>query len=97
MHVLQQTFCKINIVDINDHGLSGLKIFTAAVVPQTKVFHEYEQLQHGSSIHASGQLEWFHTQVDECSMLTRLAIALLLHHLIYHGKPDPHHCHTYDS
>ena len=35
MHVLQETSCKINIVGINDHELTGLTIATTFVVLQT--------------------------------------------------------------
>ena len=75
MHVLQETSHKINVVGINDHELTGLHIVTASMVLQTNqdpivgIFHEYAHLRQGSSIHAYGQLEWFHTQVDECSKI----------------------------
>ena len=61
MHVLQEMACKINIVGINDHGLTGLPIVTAFMVLQTNwgliagIFHEYAHLGKVSSIHASGQ------------------------------------------
>ena len=72
MCVLQETACKINSVGINNHELTGLPIVTAFVVPQTNwgpvvvlLCHEYAHLGKGSPIHASGQLEWFHSRVDE--------------------------------
>ena len=70
---LQETALKINTVGINHHELTGLPIVTASVVLQTNwgpivgIFHEYAHLGKESSIHASGQLEWFHTQVNEYS------------------------------
>ena len=62
MCVLQETVCKINIVGINDHELTGFPIITASVALQTNqgltvgIFHENAHLGTGSSIHASGQL-----------------------------------------
>ena len=73
MHMLHQIHCKINVVGINDHELTWLNIVTAAVVlvtnkgPVIGIFHEYAHLGKGSSIHAYGQLDWFKTQVDDCS------------------------------
>ena len=75
MPVLQETTHKINIVGFNNHELTGLKIAAAAVVlptnqgPVIGIFHEYAHLGKGSSIHVSGQVEWFHTQIHECSKI----------------------------
>ena len=73
MHLLLQTHRKVNVVVINDHELTGLNIVTGVDVLETNkrpaigIFHEYAHLRNGNSIHASGQLEWFKTQVDDCS------------------------------
>ena len=51
MHVIEETLCKTNIVGINDHELTGLKIGTDAVVFQTKhgpvvgIFHAYAHVR----------------------------------------------------
>ena len=55
MYVLQEAACKISHVGINYHELTGLAIVTTSMVLQTN--------------HASGQLEWFHMQVNECSKI----------------------------
>ena len=75
MHILRETSCKINIVGINDHELTALPIATTSMVlqpnqgPVVGIVHEYVHLRQGSSIHASGQLEWFHTHVNELSKI----------------------------
>ena len=75
MHVLQETAHKINIVGINDHEWTGLNIVIAPVAlqanqgPVVGIFHEYAHLRKGSFIHASSQLKWFHTHIDECSKI----------------------------
>ena len=73
MRVLHTTSRKINIVGIGDHELTGLNVVTAATLLDTQkgpiigVFHEYAHLGKGRSIHAAGQLEWFHSKVDDRS------------------------------
>ena len=74
MHVIHRTYRKINIQGIDNHEVTGLDVVTAATLlntPQPKVigiFNEYAYLWKGSSIHSSGQLEWFQTNVDEASV-----------------------------
>ena len=74
MHVIYRTYRKINIQGIDNHEVTGLDVVTAATLlntPQGKVigiFKEYAYLWKGSSIHSSGQLEWFQTNVDETSV-----------------------------
>ena len=74
MRVIHRTYCKINIQGIDNHEVTGLDVVTAATLlntPQGKVigiFNEYAYLWKGSSIHSSGQLEWFQTNVDETSV-----------------------------
>ena len=73
MRVIHTTPRKINIVGIDDHGLTGLNVVTAAALLDTQkgpiigVFHEYAHLEKGRSIHAAGQMEWFNCQVDDRS------------------------------
>ena len=65
MHGIHRTYRKINIQDIDNHEVTGLDVVTAATplnTSQGKVigtFNEYTYLGKGSSIHSSGQLEWF--------------------------------------
>ena len=74
MHVIHRTYRKINIQGIDNHEVTGLDVVTAATLlntPQGEVigiFNEYAYLWKGSSIHSSGQLEWFQTNVDETSV-----------------------------
>ena len=74
MHVIHRTYRKINIQGIDNHEVTGLDVVTAATLlntPQGKVigiFNEYAYFWKGSSIHSSGQLEWFQTNVDETSV-----------------------------
>ena len=74
MHVIHKTHRKINIQGIDNHEVTGLDVVTAATLlnnSQGKViglFNEYAYLGKGSSIHSSGQLEWFKTNVDEKSV-----------------------------
>ena len=74
MHVIHRTYRKINIQGIDNHEVTGLDVVTAATLlntPQGKVigiFNEYAYLWKGSSIHSSGQLEWFQTNVDETAV-----------------------------
>ena len=65
---------KINIQGIDNHEVTGLDVVTAATLLNTSqgkvigIFNEYAYLGMGSSIHSSGQLEWFKTNVDEKSV-----------------------------
>ena len=74
MRGIHRTYRKINIQDIDNHEVTGLDVVTAVTLlntPQGKVigiFNEYAYLWKGSSIHSSGQLEWFQTNVDETSV-----------------------------
>ena len=75
MRVIHTTPRKINIVEIDDHELTGLNVVTAVALLDTQkgpiigVFHEYAHLGKGRSIHAAGQMEWFNCQVDDRSKL----------------------------
>ena len=75
MRVIHTTHRKINIVGIDDNGLTGLNVVTAAALLDTQkgpiigVFHEYAHLGKGRSIHAAGQMEWFNCQVDDISKI----------------------------
>ena len=70
MHVIHKTHRKINIQGIDNHEVT---VVTAATLFNTSlgkvigIFNEYAYLGKGSSIHSSGQLEWFKTNVDEKS------------------------------
>ena len=74
MHVIHKTHRKINIQGIDNHAVTGLDVVTAATLLNTSqgkvigIFNEYAYLGKGSSIHSSGQLEWFKTNVDEKSV-----------------------------
>ena len=74
MRVIYKTHCKINISGIDNHEVTGLDVVTAATLLKTSlgkvigIFNEYAYLGKGSSIHSSGQLEWFKTLVDEKSI-----------------------------
>ena len=74
MRVIHKTHCKINISGIDNHEVTGLDVVTAATLLNTSlgkvigIFNEYAYLGKGSSIHSSGQLEWFKTNVDEKSI-----------------------------
>ena len=74
MRVIYKTHCKINISGIDNHEVTGLDVVTAATLLNTSlgkvigIFNEYAYLGNGSSIHSSGQLEWFKTLVDEKSI-----------------------------
>ena len=74
MRVLHKTQCKINIQGIDNHEVTGLDVVTAATLLNTSqgkvigIFNEYAYLRKGSSIHSSGQLEWFKTTVDKKSV-----------------------------
>ena len=74
MRVIHKTHCKINIQGIDNHEVTGPDVVTAATLLNTSqgkvigIFREYAYLGKGSSIHSSGQLEWFKTNVDEKSV-----------------------------
>ena len=74
MRVIYKTQHKINIQGIDNHEVTGLDVVTAATLLNTSqgkvigIFNEYAYLGKGSSIHSSGQLEWFKTNVDENSV-----------------------------
>ena len=74
MCVIRKTHRKINIQGIDDHEVTGLDVVTAATLLNTSqgkvigIVNEYAYLGKGSSIHSSGQLEWFKTNVDEKSV-----------------------------
>ena len=74
MRVIHKTPRKINISGIDNHEVTGLDVVTAATLLNTSlgkvigIFNEYAYLGKGSSIHSSGQLEWFKTHVDEKSI-----------------------------
>ena len=74
MRVIYKTHHKINISGIDNHEVTGLDVVTAATLLNTSlgkvigIFNEYAYLGKGSSIHSSGQLEWFKTLVDEKSI-----------------------------
>ena len=74
MRVIYKTHRKINISGIDNHEVNGLDVVTAATLLNTSlgkvigIFTEYAHLGKGSSIHSSGQLEWFKTHVDEKSI-----------------------------
>ena len=74
MRVIHKTHRKINIQGIDNHEVTGLDVVTAATLLNTSqgnvigIFNEYAYLGKGSSIHSSGQLEWFKTNVDENSV-----------------------------
>ena len=74
MRVIHKTHCKINIQGIDNHEVTGLDVVTAATLLNTSqgkvigIFNEYAYRGKGSSIHSSGQLEWFKTNVDEKSV-----------------------------
>ena len=74
MHVIHKTHCKINIQGIDNHEVTGLDVVSVATLLNTSqgkvigIFNEYAYLEKGSSIHSSGQLEWFKTNVDEKSV-----------------------------
>ena len=74
IRVIHKTHRKINIQGIDNHEVTGLDVVTAATLLNTSqgkvigIFNEYAYLEKGSSIHSSGHLEWFRTNVDEKSV-----------------------------
>ena len=73
MYVIHRTYRKINNQGIDNHEVTGLDVVTVATLLNTLqgkvigIFNEYAYLWKGSSIHSSGQLEWFQINVDETS------------------------------
>ena len=74
MRVIHKNHRKINIQGIDNHEVTGLDMVTAATLLNTSqgkgiaILNEYAYLGKGSSIHSSGQLEWFKTNFDEKSV-----------------------------
>ena len=74
MRGIHRTNRKINIQDIDNHEVIGLDVVTAETLLNTSqgkvigIFNEYAYLWKGSSIHSSGQLECFKTNVDDKSV-----------------------------
>ena len=74
MRVIHKPHRKINIQGIDNHEVTGFDVVTASTLLNTSqgkvigIFNEYAYLGKGSSIHSSGQLEWFKTNVDEKSV-----------------------------
>ena len=74
MRVIHKTHRKINIQGSDNHEVTGLDVDTDATLLNTSqgkvigIFNEYAYLGKGSSIHTSGELEWFKTNVDEKSV-----------------------------
>ena len=74
MRVVHKTQRKINIQGIDNHEVTGHDVVTAASLLHTApgkvigIFNEYAYLGKRSSIHSSGQFEWFKTNVDEKSV-----------------------------
>ena len=74
MRVLNHTGCKINIVGIDNHELTGLGVVTATSLLDTNqgkvigMFNEYAFLGKGNSIHSPGLMEYFKTRVDDNSI-----------------------------
>ena len=74
VRVIHKTHRKINVQGIDNHEVTGLDVVSAATLLNTSqgkvigIFNEYAYLGKGSSIHSSGQLEWFKTNVDEKSV-----------------------------
>ena len=115
MCVLHKPHRKNNIQGIDNHEVTGLDVVTAATLLNTSqgkvigIFNEYAYLGKGSSIHSSGQLEWFKTYVDEKSvkvggtqLITTLdgySVPLLIKDGLAHatslGRPTDHDMDTY--
>ena len=74
MRVIHKSHRTISIQGIENHEVTHLDVVTAATLLNTSqgkvigIFNEYAYLGKGSSIHSSGQLEWFKTNVDEKSV-----------------------------
>ena len=82
MRVIHKTHYKINIQGIDNHEVTGLDVVTAVTLLNTSqgkvigIFNEYAYLGKGSSIHSSGQRDWFKTNVDK--NLSKLVVPNLL-------------------
>ena len=91
MLVIHRPHCKISIQGIDNHEVTDLAVVTAATLLNTSqgkviaLFNEYAYLGKGSSIHSSGQLEWFKTNVDEKSVKVGNT---QLRHLMMNGTPQ---------
>ena len=74
MRFIHRSYRKINIQGIDNHEVTGLDVVAAATLLNTSqgkvigIFNESAYLGKRSSIHSSGQLEWFKTNVDEKSV-----------------------------
>ena len=74
MYVICKPHRKINIQGIENHEVTGFVVVMAATLLNTSqgkvigIFNEYAYPGKGSSIHSSGQLEWFKINVDEKSV-----------------------------
>ena len=68
MNVIHKTHSKINIQGIDNHEVTGLDVVTATTLLNTSQGKVIGIFNEGSSIHSSGQLEWFKTNVDEKSV-----------------------------
>ena len=115
MRVIHKTQRKINIQGIDNHEVTGLDVVTDATLLNTSqgnvigILNEYAYLGKGSSIHSSGQLEWFKTHVDEKSVkvggtqlittLDRFSVPLLIKDGLAYatslGKPTDQDMDTY--
>ncbi|KAL7573666.1 hypothetical protein ACA910_008353 [Epithemia clementina (nom. ined.)] len=90
MRILHKTGRKVDISGIDNHEVNNLDIVTCAFMFDTNqgkiigIFHEYDYLGKGRSIHSSGQLEWMGLKVDERSVLVggRQRIKTLQNHII---------------
>ena len=63
IHVLHKPMCKINILGIDNHDLSSLDVTATSPLTTNNdkvigMFHEYDHLGKGSSIHSPSQMEW---------------------------------------
>ena len=71
MHVIKTTQCAVNVEEVSDHQVTDLKIVTAGGIVQTQhglvitIFHQYDHLGTGKTIHLSIQLNSFGLEVDE--------------------------------
>ena len=68
MRVIHNTHRKINIQGIDNHEVTAATLLNTSQGKVIGIFNEYAYLGKGSSIHSSGQLEWFKTNVDEKSV-----------------------------
>ena len=74
MRIINTTGRTINVNGIDNHQISNLDIVTAGAYmksqrgPVIGIFHQYANIKTGKSIHSSGQLEQYESQVDDKSM-----------------------------